>query len=95
VAGGEVVMAEPDLEQSQLVDQPAALGIAGACDAVPPDSDVYAIGNTNRGSPTRPIRSSMKCARVAARSHDVARQVVRIAHLDTGYDDGHAASRDS
>ena len=49
VAGGSVAIAEPDLEQSWLWTTPnrQALGIAAVCDAAPPNSDVYAVGNTN------------------------------------------------
>ena len=48
VAGGDVVFAEPDLEQTWLWTSPnrQALAIAG-CDAAPPNHDVYATGNTN------------------------------------------------
>ena len=49
VAGGDVVLAEPDLEQRWLWASPnrQAFGIAGGCDPMPPNGDVYAIGNTN------------------------------------------------
>ena len=94
VAGGGVVMAEPDLEQNWLWATPnrQALGVVGACVAVPPNGDVYAIGNTNlwfvdeghsQLEETRP--------RVVAPDPTTSpRGVVRVAHLDTGYDDNHA-----
>jgi Subtilase family len=94
VAGGGVVMAEPDLEQNWLWATPnrQALGVAGACVSVPANGDVYAIGNTNlwfvdeghsQLAETRP--------RVTAPDPTASpRGIVRIAHLDTGYDDNHA-----
>jgi hypothetical protein len=100
VAGGDVVMAEPDLEQSWLWTTPnrQALGIAGArdvaaCAAVAPDSDVYALGNTNLWFADE-AHSQLEQMRDRVAVPDPTtspRQVVRIAHLDTGYDDGHAA----
>lgn len=93
MAGGDVVLAEPDLEQVWLWTTPnrQALGIAG-CDPAPPNHDVYATGNTNlwfvdeAHSQLEEVRP-----RVAAPDPTTSpRKVVRIAHLDTGYDDKHA-----
>ena len=50
VAGGDVVFAEPDLEQTLAVDEskPPGLRLLPAAAMRPlPISDVYAIGNTN------------------------------------------------
>src|SRR5512143_163583 len=49
MAAGDVVLAEPDLQQNWLWTTPnrQALGIAGACEVVPANGDVYAIGDTN------------------------------------------------
>lgn len=93
VAGGDVVLAEPDLVQSWLWATPnrQALGISGACDSVSPNGDVYAIGNTNLWFADE-AHSQLEQARgrVAAPNPTTSpRQVVRIAHLDTGYSDGH------
>ena len=93
VAGGGLVLAEPDLEQTWLWTTPnrQTLGIAGNCEFGVPNSDVYAVGNTNlwfadeAHSQLQQARSSI-VAPVAASP----RGVVRIAHLDTGYDNNHA-----
>ena len=93
VAGGNVVLAEPDLEQTWLWTTPnrQALGVAG-CTSVPPNGDVYAIGNTNLWFVDE-AHSELEEERprvVAPNPGTSPRDVVRIAHLDTGYDDGHA-----
>ncbi len=94
VAGGDVVMAEPDLEQNWLWTTPnrQAMGIAAACQAAPPNSDVYGVGNTNLWFADE-AHSQLEEARgqvVAPNPGNAPRKVVRIAHLDTGYDDNHA-----
>ena len=94
VAGGSVVLAEPDLEQTWLWTTPnrQTLGIAGTCDSVPPNSDVYAVGNTNLWFADE-AHSQLEQARSGVVAPDPAtspRNIVRIAHLDTGYDDNHA-----
>jgi len=94
MAGGGVAMAEPDLEQRWLwtTANRQTLGVAGTCDSVPPNSDVYAIGNTNLWFVDE-AHSQLQQARsgiVAPDPTTSARSVVRIAHLDTGYDDNHA-----
>jgi len=93
VAGGDVVFAEPDLEQTWLWTTPnrQALAIAG-CDAAPPNHDVYATGNTNLWFVDEAHTQLEETrARVAAPDPTTSpRNVVRIAHLDTGYDDNHA-----
>jgi hypothetical protein len=93
MAGGDVVLAEPDLEQTWLWTTPnrQALGIAG-CAAAPPNYDVYAVGNTNlwfadeRHSQLEEMRDQV----TPPNPTTSPRKTVRIAHLDSGYDDGHA-----
>ncbi|GEP60586.1 S8 family serine peptidase [Reyranella soli] len=94
VAGGNVAIAEPDLEQSWLWTTPnrQAMGIAAVCDPAPPNSDVYAVGNTNLWfvdeSHSQLEEASSQVA--APNPGTSPRRVVRIAHLDTGYDPNHA-----
>jgi hypothetical protein len=96
VAGGDVLVAEPDLEQSWMWTSPnrQAFGITGAdaCEAVPPNGDVYAIGNTNlwHVDEAHTQLEEMRGRVTAPNPTTSPRQVVRIAHLDTGYDDKHA-----
>ena len=86
VAGGGVVSAEPDLQQSWLWTTPnrQALAITG-CDAAPPNHDVYATGNSNLWfvdddhSQLEKTRSLRRCTR----SHDVAPQ--RGSYRPSGY----------
>jgi Subtilase family len=95
VAGGNVVLAEPDLEQRWQWASPnrQAFGIAGGCDPTPPNGDVYAIGNTNLwfADESHSQLEAMRARVVAPNPTTSPRDVVRIAHLDTGYDPGHAA----
>ena len=93
MAGGDVVFAEPDLEQTWLWTSPnrQALAIAG-CDAAPPNHDVYATGNTNLWFVDE-AHSQLEETRGRVTAPDPTaspRDVIRIAHLDTGYDDNHA-----
>ncbi|WP_421995475.1 S8 family serine peptidase [Reyranella sp.] len=93
VAGGDVVMAEPDLEQSWLWTSAnrQAFGLTGGCESVPPNGDVYAIGNTDLWFADE-AHSQLDEARSRVNAPNPAtspRQIVRIAHLDTGYDDNH------
>ena len=75
VAGGDVVFAEPDLEQTWLWTSPnrQALAIAG-CDAAPPNHDVYATGNTNLWfvDEAHSQLEETRGARRGARSHGLA-----------------------
>ena len=92
VAGGGVVSAEPDLQQSWLWTTPnrQALAITG-CDAAPPNHDVYATGNSNLWF-VDDDHSQLEKTRSLVAAPDPTtspRNVVRIAHLDTGYDDNH------
>jgi hypothetical protein len=93
VAGGDIAMAEPDLEQAWLWTTPnrQAMGIASVCEPAPSDGDVYAIGNTNLWFADE-AHSQLDEARARVTAPDPTAapgDVVRIAHLDTGYDDGH------
>ena len=89
VAGGTVAMAEPDLEQQWVWTNPnrQAFGLTGSCDAVPSNSDVYAIGNTEYWFADED-HSQLDMARDSLGGAPGNR--VRIAHLDTGYDPNHA-----
>ncbi|MGH8430654.1 MAG: S8/S53 family peptidase, partial [Solimonas sp.] len=92
MAGGEVALAEPDLEQGWLWTTPnrQAFGVAG-CITEPSDGDVYAIGNTNLWHVDE-AHSQLEETRASVNAPNPTtspRGVVRIAHLDTGYDDNH------
>jgi hypothetical protein len=91
VAGGSVILAEPDLEQNWLWTLPnrQAFGITSDCTPMGPDSDIYAVGDVPRWFADND-HSQLDLAR---RSVDVpANNRVRIAHLDTGYDPGHSTT---
>jgi hypothetical protein len=95
VAGGDVAFAEPDLEQSWLWTSPnrQAFAVASACTAASPNSDVYAVGRTNLWFvDERHAQLEQTRGEVAAPDPGTSpRDVVRIAHLDTGYDPNHKA----
>ena len=94
VAGGTVAIAEPDLEQSWQWTTPnrQAMGIAAVCEAAPPNSDVYAVGTTNLWfADESHSQLEEASSQVPAPNPGTSpRRVVRIAHLDTGYDPNHA-----
>jgi hypothetical protein len=94
IAGGDVAFAEPDLEQSWLWTTPnrQAFAITSGCTAAPPNGDVYAIGNTNLWFVDE-AHSQLQETRPEVQAPDPGTApagVVRIAHLDTGYDPNHA-----
>ncbi|MFN3232353.1 MAG: S8 family serine peptidase [Alphaproteobacteria bacterium] len=85
-----VTFAEPDFEQGWLwsTDDRQALAMSGDCDAPePPDPDVYAVGPTKFWFRENDF-SQLEAARAAV-GDPSADTVVRIAHLDTGYDRDH------
>ena len=87
MAGGGVVLAEPDLEQTWLWTTPnrQTLGIAGTCDSVPPNSDVYAVGNTNLWFADE-AHSQLEQARSGVVAPDPATSPAQYrAHRPSGY----------
>ncbi len=88
IAPGSVELAEPDLEQQWLWDGGVGdrmLGVGG-CDVVEAqDSDVYAVYEDGASFDDR-AHSELRSAREAVAN---GKGVVRIAHLDTGYDPEH------
>ena len=87
-AGGEVALAEPDLEQHWLppAAQRLGLGLRGSdCSVLMPQSDNYPKGPAD-GWFADAGHSGLAEARAALGRGAPA---VRIAHLDTGYDPNH------
>ena len=89
------MFAEPDLEQTSALDEskPSGPGYCRLGDAAPANHDVYATGNTNLWFVDEAhSQLEEKRGRASQRPDPTAspRDVIRIAHLDTGYDDNHA-----
>lgn len=88
--GGDVDMAEPDLEQEwqwrDTRQQMPGLATEDHCKAAPPNSNVYAVGNTDFWFSDE-SHSQLELARDSLVVPNGQR--IRIAHLDTGYDDKH------
>jgi hypothetical protein len=93
IAGGDVTFAEPDLEQQWVWETPnrLALGLTTECGpALQQKNGVYPIKTPDFWHLT-PEYSQLLAAQQAVNSPADPAQRVRIAHLDTGYDDAHKA----